>query len=143
MSEQSYGKLVSEASGCALGLEEAINETSPRTVPELVAEELPHLQALTEHLEKTECPVEVKQAHERLVGGLRTFQDELMDVSEEASIAASQGDVYQSGLLFSHIDVVESGGRMRWELAQSHGLAAVREALRDLNSAGFTQSGVG
>jgi hypothetical protein len=41
------------------------------------------------------------------------------------------------------MSVVEGGARMRWELANSHGLAQIREALSELNAAGFTDNGVG
>lgn len=137
-----YGKLVSDAGGLALAVEEAINQTSPRVVNELMADELPQLQSLRRQLEGTTPPAEAATAHARLVAGLKTFEDDLMAVQEEASLAASAGDVYQSGALFNGMAVVDSGGRMRWELANSHGLAEIKQAVAELKTVGLTESGV-
>lgn len=140
MTDGSYAKLVSEAGGLVFSLEDAINQTSPRVINELMATELPQLQSLTRQLEQSTPPSAAAGAHARLVEGLKTFEDDLMAVQEEATLAASAGDVYQSGVFFTSMDVVESGGRMRWELANSHGLSAIREAVAELKAAGFTQS---
>lgn len=137
-----FPRLVSEAGGAALGLEAAIEETDPHAVPDLLLEELPQLESLTKQLEQADCPAEACSARDVLTGGLRTFQQELLDVSEEAFLSASQGDVYQSSLLSPSVSWTGGGGRMRWELAQSHGLAAVKQALQDLKAAGFTDSGL-
>jgi hypothetical protein len=139
--EDSYRKLVSEAGGLAFSLEDAINQTSPRIINQLMAAELPQLQSLTRQLEETTPPAEAADPHARLVEGLKTFADDLMAVQEEATLAASAGDVYQSGVFFNGMDVVEGGGRMRWELANSHGLAAIRAAVAELKAVGCTASG--
>jgi hypothetical protein len=81
--------------------------TNPRAINDLLAEELPQLQSLTEQLEATACPSEATPAHQRLLAGLRTFADDLMAVQEEATLAASQGDVYQSGLLLPIANVLK------------------------------------
>jgi hypothetical protein len=140
--ENAYAKLASDAGGLALAVEDAINQTTPRAINELMAGELPQLQALTHQLEQTTPPDDAARAHGRLVSGLRTLQDDLMAVQEEATLAASAGDIYQTGVFFNSIDVVEGGGRMRWELSNSHGLAEIRSALAELKSAGFTARGV-
>ena len=143
MSATNFARLVSEAGGAALGLEAAIGETDPHAVPGLLMEELPQLESLTRQLEGAECPAEAQGARDELVDGLRTFQRDLMDVSEEAYLAASQGDAYQSGLLSASVSWTGAGGRMIWELSQSHGLAAVKNALGQLKAAGFTQTSAG
>jgi hypothetical protein len=142
MSAAELARLVSEAGGAALGLEAAIDQTDPHAVPDLVSEELPQLESLTKQLDEADCPAEARGARDALVRGLRTFQQDLMDVSEEAFLAASQGDAYQSGLLSASVSWTGGGGRMRWELSQSQGLAAVKEALAELKVGGFTNSGL-
>jgi hypothetical protein len=129
-----YAQLVSNVGSVVVGMENAVNELDPRGVPEFLGEELPRLQALTQQLEQAECPAAANEAHERLIVGLRQFLDDLSDVLEDAMLEASQEDVYQRGLLWSSVAVTAGGGRMRWELSQSHGLAAVREALRELKT---------
>lgn len=138
-----YAKLVSEAAGLALSVEDAINQTSPRAINGLLAAELPQLLAVTQKLEAANPPGNAVAAHSRLVNGLKTLQEDLMAVQEEATLAASAGALYQSGVFFNSMTVVEGGGRMRWELANLHGLAEIRAALGELNRAGFTESGVG
>jgi hypothetical protein len=142
MSQDGYAKLVSDAGGLALAVEDAINRTSPRAINHLMATELPQLEAVTQQLEKATPPDAAASAHARLVNGLRVLEDDLMAVQEEGTLAASAGDIYQTGIFFNSIDIVESGGRMRWELANSHGLQEIRSALAELKSAGFTASGV-
>jgi hypothetical protein len=140
--QDGYAKLVSDAGGLAIAVEEAINETSPRAINDLMSFELPQLQALTEQLGAISPPDGAADAHARLVGGLRTLEDDLMAVQSEATLAASAGDVYQSGVFFPSVGVVEGGGRMRWELANSHGLVETRSAVAELKAAGYTESGV-
>lgn len=140
---RSYGKVVSDAAGAALGIANGIADLSPREMSMWLLSELPGLEKVTNELAAAGCPVEAADAHERLLAGLRAFADDLMAVYEEAALEASQEDIYQRGLLTASIAVTAGGGRMRWELANSHGLAAIREALADLRAAGFTESGVG
>ena len=141
MSRADYSRLVSDAAGLALGLEDAINQTDAHVVPELIASQVPELEAVTLRLKQVECPSEVEAAHRTLIGGLETFADDLVHVSEEASLAASQGDVYQRGFFSSSLSWTDNGARMRWELSLSHGLIAIKQALRELHTAGLTDSG--
>lgn len=140
---RSYGKLVSDTAGAALGIANGIADLGAREMSMWLLSEMPALEKLTNELAAAGCPAEAADAHERLVAGLRAFQDDLMAVYEESALEASQEDVYQRGLLTASIAVTAGGGRMRWELANSHGLAAIREALADLRAAGYTESGVG
>jgi hypothetical protein len=140
---RSYGKVVSEAAGAALGIANGIADLGPREISMWLLSEMPSLEKLTKELAAGRCPAEAADAHERLVAGLRAFADDLMAISEEASLEASQQDVYQGGLLTPSIAITGGGGRMRWELANSHGLAAIRQALADLRAAGLTENGVG
>lgn len=137
-----YSRLVSDAAGLALGLEDAINQTDPHAVPELIATELPHLETITKQLQQTDCPAAATRAHQTLTDGMATFQDDLMNVCDEATLAASQSEVYQRGLLSPSIGRTDGGARMRWELSLSHGLADIKQAVSDLQSAGFTDSGL-
>lgn len=141
--QDGYAELVSDAGGLALAVEDAINETSPRAINDLMAVELPQLEVLTQQLERAMPPTTAASAHARLVSGLRTLQDDLMAVQEEATLAASAGAMYQTGVFSNSMDVVDGGGRMRWELSNSHGLAEIKSALGELNASGLTRSGVG
>jgi hypothetical protein len=140
---RSYGKLVSDAAGAAIGIANGIEDLGPPEISLWLLSEIPNLEKLTTELADRGCPPEAADAHERLVAGLRGFEDDLMAVSDEAALEASQQDVYQSGLLTPSIASTGGGGRMRWELANSHGLAAIRQALAELRAGGFTDSGVG
>jgi hypothetical protein len=129
MTEASYSSLVSEAGGLALALETAINDTDIDDVPVLIGSQLGELEALTIRLKQTDrAPARLQAAHQALVEGLEMFQGDLMNVSDEASRAAS--GAWNDG-----------GSRVRYELSLSHGLATIKSALGQLNHAGFTDSG--
>ena len=140
---RNYGKLLSDTAGAALGIANGIADLGPREMSMWLLSEMPGLEKLTNELAAAGCPAEAADAHERLVAGLRAFEDDLMAVYEEAALEASQEDVHQRGLLTASIATTAGGGRMRWELENSHGLAAIRQALADLRAAGFTENGVG
>ena len=140
---RSYGKLVSDTAGAALGIANGIADLGPPEISMWLLSEMPDLEKLTTELAAHGCPAEAADAHEHFLAGLRAFEDDLMAVSEEAALEASQEDVYQSGLLTPSIAITAGGGRMRWELENSHGLATIRQALADLRAAGFTENGLG
>ena len=105
-------------------------------MPELIASQVPELAAVTLQLKQVECPSEARAAHRSLIGGLETYADDLVHVSEEASLAASHGDVYQRGFFSPSLSWTDNGARVRWELSLSHGLTAIKQALKELHAAG-------
>lgn len=87
---RSYGKLVSDAAGAALGIANGIADLGPGEMSVWLLSEIPALEKLTNELAAADSPAEAADAHERLVAGLRAFEDDLMAVSDSVPMRSSR-----------------------------------------------------
>lgn len=133
-----YSELISAVRESALGLVGNVNSVHPDSVPTVIADGLLPYEAATKRLEQVELPGAVSaDLNQRLIAGLKQLEEDLTRTAEEAATTAGSR-LYQRGLLSpSMADVSDGGARYRWDLEQSEGLRAVKEALSDLKALRF------
>jgi len=122
----------------ALGLVGAVNNVHPDSVPTVIADGLIPYEAAVKRLEQAQLPSAVAaELNQRLVAGLKQLAEDLTATADEAAMTAASR-LYQRGLITpSMADVSDGGARYRWDLEQSNGLKAVKQALADLKALGF------
>jgi len=133
-----YAETILAIRESALGLVGAVNSIPPDSVPTVIADGLVPYEAAIKRLEHAQLPGTVSpELNEQLLVGLKQLEEDLALAAEEAATTAGTR-LYQRGLLSgSMADVSDGGGRFRWELEQSEGLQAVKQALTDLRALGF------
>ena len=133
-----YSETILAVRESALGLVGTVNSVPPDSVASVIAEGLVSYEVATKRLEQAQLPSTVSlDLNQRLVAGLKQLEEDLTLTAEEAATTAGTR-LYQRGLLTpSMADVSDGGGRYRWELEQSQGLRAVKQALRELRELGF------
>jgi len=133
-----YSELISAVRESALGLVGTVNIVDPDSVPTVIADGLVPYEAATKRLEQAQLPSTVSaDLNQRLVTGLRQLEEDLTQTAEEAATTAGSR-LYQRGLLTASMaDVSDGGARYRWDLEQSEGLRAVKQALGELKALGF------
>ncbi len=133
-----YSETILAVRESALGLVGTVNSVPPDSVASVIADGLISYEVATKRLEQAQLPSTVPpDLNHRLVAGLTQLAEDLTVTAEEASTTAGNR-LYQRGLLTgSMADVSDGGGRFRWELKQSEGLRAVKQALRELRELGF------
>ena len=133
-----YSELISAVRESALGLVGTVNIVDPDSVPTVIADGLVPYEAATKRLEQAQLPSAVSaELNQQLVTGLKQLEEDLIRTSEDAATTAGSR-LYQRGLLTpSMADVSDGGARYRWDLEQSEGLRAVKQALGELKSLGF------
>jgi hypothetical protein len=133
-----YAETISAVRESTLGLVGAVNSVAPASAPTVIAEGLVPYEAATRRLEQAELPGSVSaDLNQRLVEALKQLEEDLALTADEAATTAGSS-LYQPGFLTpSMADVSDGGGRYRWELEESEGLRAVKQALSDLGALGF------
>ncbi len=133
-----YAETILAVRESALGLVGTVNSVDPDSVPTVIAEGLIPYEAATKRLEQAQLPSTVSaELSQRLVAGLKQLEEDLTLAAEDAATTAGSR-LYQRGLLTASMaDVSDGGARYRWDLEQSEGLRAVKQALSDLKALGF------
>jgi hypothetical protein len=133
-----YSETILAVRESALGLVGTVNSVDPDSVPTVIADGLVPYEATTKRLQQAELPSDVPaELNQRLVAGLKELEDDLTLTAEDAATTAGSR-LYQRGLLTASMaDVSDGGARYRWDLEQSDGLKAVKQALSELRALGF------
>jgi hypothetical protein len=115
-----FGQSMAAARESALGLVAAVDIAEPASVPSLIADGMLALEAAAQRVEKTPPPGGVApELPRRLAAATRELGDELAATADEAALTGT------------------GGGRYRWELDNSPGVRAVRQALDELSALGY------
>jgi len=133
-----YSETILAVRESALGLVGTVNNVHPDSVPTVIADGLISYEAATKRLEQAQLPSAVPaELNQRLVAGLKQLEDDLILTAEDAATTAGSR-LYQRGFLTPSMgDASDGGARYRWDLEQSDGLRAVKQALSELRALGF------
>ena len=117
--EDPFGQTVAAARESALGLVAAVDIAEPASVPSLIADGMLALEVAAKRVEETPPAGGAPELPRRLAAGMRQLADDLAATADEAALTGT------------------GGGRYRWELDNSPGLQAVRQALDELYELGY------